>query len=125
MAGVKHHEDLAAWQLSEELRQVIVEFLAIPQIAARRRFCDQIDQSSSSAAANIAEGFGRYKPREFARFMRIALGSLGETQNHLRRGLNDRILSQPQFDRAWQLSVRAIKASKKLLAYLRSCDDRN
>jgi four helix bundle protein len=125
MAGVKHHEDLAAWQLSEELRQVIVEFLAIPQIARRRRFCDQIDQSSSSAPSNIAEGFGRYKPREFARFMRIALGSLMETQNHLRRGLNDKILSQPQFDRAWPLSVRAIKASKKLLAYLRSCDDRD
>jgi hypothetical protein len=57
--------------------------------------------------------------------MRIALGSLGETQNHLRRGLNDKILSQPQFDKAWPLSVRAIKASKKLLAYLRSCDDRD
>jgi four helix bundle protein len=124
MAGVKHHEDLAAWQLSEQLRQVAAEFLAIPRIAWHRKFCDQIEQSTSSAPSNIAEGFGRYKPRDFARFMRIAIASLGETQNHLRRGLNDRILSQEQFDKAWPLSIRAMKASKKLLSYLRGCDDR-
>jgi four helix bundle protein len=125
MAGVKHHEDLAAWQLSEQLRQVAVEFLATTRVARHRKFCDQIEQSTSSAPSNIAEGFGRYKPRDFARFMRIALGSLGETQNHLRRGLTDRILSQDQFDKAWPLSVRAIKASKRLLSYLKHCDDRD
>ena len=70
MAGVKHHEDLVAWQLSEGLRQAIVTRLAIPTISKHRRFCDQIDRSSGSAPANISEGFGRYKPKEFARFMR-------------------------------------------------------
>ena len=124
MAGVKHHEDLVAWQLSEELRHVIVGFLAVHAVSRHRRFCDQIDRSSSSAPANIAEGFARYKPREFARYMRIALGSLGETQNHLRRALKDGILSQEQFDKAWSLSIGAIKASKRLHSYLRRCDDR-
>lgn len=125
MAGVKHHEDLVAWQHSEELRQAVFEFLGTSVVARHRRFCDQIEASSSSTPSNIAEGFGRYKPRDFARFMRIAVGSLGETQNHLRRGLTDRILSQDQFDRAWPLSVRAMKASKRLLSYLRGCDDRD
>ena len=98
MAGVKHHEDLVAWQLSESLRQAIVALLAKPALMGHRGFCDQISRSSSSAPANIAEGFSRYKPRDFARYMRIALGSLGETQNHLRAALNDKILSEEDFD---------------------------
>jgi four helix bundle protein len=124
MAGVKHHEDLVAWQLSENLRQAIVALLAKPGRERQRDFCDQIRRSSRSAPSNIAEGFARYKPREFARFMRIALGSLGETQNHLRAGLNDKILSQEEFDEAWSLAIRAIKASKKLHSYLRNCENR-
>jgi len=125
MAGVKHHEDLVAWQLSEELRHRIVALLATPTLARHRRFCDQIDRSSSSAPANIAEGFARYKPKDFARFLRIALGSLAETQNHFRRALKDGFLPQDQFDKAWSLSTRAIKASKKLHSYLRQCGDRD
>ena len=125
MAGVKHHEDLVAWQLSETLRQEVVALLAKPEVARHLRFCDQILRSASSAPANIAEGFFRYKPREFARFMRIALGSLGETQNHLRAALNDKIIPQEAFDKTWSLSIRAIKASTKLHSYLRRCPNRD
>ena len=57
--------------------------------------------------------------------MRIALGSLGETQNHLRAALNDKMITAEDFDNAWSLSVRAIKASKKLHSYLRNCPNRN
>ena len=125
MAGAKHHEDLVAWQLSETLRQTVVALLAKPSLSRHREFCDQIRRSSSSAPSNIAEGFGRYKPRDFARYMRIALGSLGETQNHLRAALNDNLISQEEFDRTWDLAVRAIKTSKRLHSYLRRCPDRN
>jgi four helix bundle protein len=125
MAGVKHHEDLVAWQLSESLRQAVVALLAKPAVARHLEFCDQIRRSSRSAPSNIAEGFSRYKPRDFARYMRIALGSLGETQNHLRAALNDKMISEQDFDTVWSLSVRAIKTSKKLHSYLRRCDNRD
>ena len=124
MAGVRHHEDLVAWQLSEKLRQAVLAILAKPTVARHRTFCDQIERSTRSAPSNIAEGFSR-KPREFARYMRIALGSLGETQNHLRAALNDKMITAEDFDNAWSLSVRAIKASKKLHSHLRNCPNRN
>jgi len=45
---------------------------------------DQIKRSSSSVPANIAEGFAkRIYPKEFIRFLNIALGSSDETQSHL------------------------------------------
>jgi four helix bundle protein len=53
-------------------------------------FCDQIRESARSAPANIAEGFGKYDPPEFRRYLGIAVGSLKETQNHLRDALAQR-----------------------------------
>ncbi|MEK7580912.1 MAG: four helix bundle protein [Patescibacteria group bacterium] len=41
---------------------------------------DQLLRSSFSVGANIAEGFGKYKGKEYPRFIQIALGSARETE---------------------------------------------
>jgi four helix bundle protein len=43
----------------------------------------QIRRSASSVTSNVTEGFERGGKKEFAQFLRIARGSLAETQNHL------------------------------------------
>jgi four helix bundle protein len=43
----------------------------------------QIRRAATSIPANIAEGFGRWNSREFARFLSIASGSLRELNTHL------------------------------------------
>jgi four helix bundle protein len=40
-------------------------------------------RASVSIAANIAEGAGRGSPRDFARFLRIAIGSACEVEAHI------------------------------------------
>jgi four helix bundle protein len=124
MATAKAPEDLDAWQLAVALRDQVFEFTAAP--AARRfgSFCDQIQRSSSSVPANIAEGFRRYKPRDFARYLRIALGSLGETQTHLEHARTQKYISEEDFARAWRTSCRAIGACSRLRSYLSKCPDR-
>jgi len=84
--GIRRYEDLIAWQLARELERRVVAFTAIPPVASDFDYCRQVRRSSSSAARNLAEGFGRYLPGDFARFTRIALGSLNETRDHLASG---------------------------------------
>jgi four helix bundle protein len=43
----------------------------------------QMRRSSASIAANIAEGYGRENRGSFIQFLRIAQGSLKETETHL------------------------------------------
>lgn len=41
---------------------------------------DQILRSSFSVGANIVEGYGKYKGKEYPRFIQMALGSAQETE---------------------------------------------
>ena len=44
---------------------------------------NQLVRSTMSIPANIAEGSAKRSDREFARFVRIAMGSATESENHL------------------------------------------
>jgi four helix bundle protein len=116
----RRFEDLIAWQLAYQLQQEVFAFTAAGPASRDFTFCDQIRESSRSASRNTAEGFGRYVPTEFARFLRIAAGSLHETKNHLRDGLDRGYLTASQHERLVRLSLRAIKANNHLARYLRT-----
>jgi four helix bundle protein len=79
-------EDLVVWRLAHQLQQEVFALTALKSCCLDRNFCDQIRDSSRSVTRNVAAGFRRYRPREFAHFMAIANGSLQETLNHLRDG---------------------------------------
>jgi four helix bundle protein len=117
--GVKRFEDLIAWQLADRLQTDIFEFTSRPPASRDFKYCDQIRDSIRSAKRNTAEGFGRYYPKEFARFLRIAAGSLQETKNHLQDGLKQQYLSDERHEHMKRLCLRALKANIRLIAYLR------
>jgi four helix bundle protein len=85
------------------------------------KFRNQIRNSARSAPSNIAEGFKRFDPPEFAHLLKIALGSLAETQDHLLHGRDEKYFPDDQFTEAWRLSCRALKAGHRLHEYLRNC----
>jgi four helix bundle protein len=118
--GARCFEELAVWQLSVELKREVYRLIATGRVARDFEFCTQIRESAASAPAQIAEGFGRYRPREFAKYMRFAKGELNETHNHLIDGIDRGLLSEAQCDAAFKLANRAIRASTRLINYLES-----
>ena len=116
--GVRRYQDLVAWQLANELKQKVYELVDNSPARNDFRFCDQIKDSASSAPSNIAEGFGCYYHKLFARYVRIGRASLNETHNHLGDGVDRRHWIHPQALLLQELADRAIAASTGLMSYL-------
>ena len=111
----RRFQDLLAWQLSYELKCEVVAFTATGPAAKDFRYRDQIRASSASAPSNISEGFGRFRPGDFARFLEFARGSLMETQNHLIDGRDRGYLDVALYSRLLHLCRAAIKTTTALL----------
>ena len=121
MAGVRSYKELDAWKLSVELRDGIINATQQHPSGRHSDFCEQVRSSARSAASNIAEGFGAYKPREFARFTRIARRSLMETENHLLEAEAQHYFDDHACRNLLATCRRALGATTRLLRYLDGC----
>jgi four helix bundle protein len=113
-------EDLICWQLATRLCELVYALTDSGAVLNDRAFIDQIRDSSSSVGRNIAEGFNKFDPPEFGRYMNIAKGSLGETMNSLKQG-RGKYYDEERFTEAWRIACRLTRASNRLHAYLRRC----
>lgn len=123
MAGFRDFREIVAWQLAHQLKLRIDEFVGRAEVARRFKFCDQLADAARSAPRNIAEGFGRYRHKEFAHFVRIAKGSEVEVLNHLIDACDQRLISRDEFVVAEHDVRRALKAANGLIRYLESTPD--
>ena len=121
MTVAQRFEDLIVWQLAVRIRDAIYVLTETGGASRDYKFREQIRDSASSTSRNVAEGFGRYDPPEFAQFLKIAKGSLAETQNHLLHGKQQEYFSEQEFTDVWRLTCRAVRAANRLHAYLRRC----
>jgi four helix bundle protein len=108
-------EQLVAWKLAYELKCEVFAFTGTGPASRDFKFLDQIRDASASAPRNIAEGFGRFRPAEFARFLEYARGSLMETRNHLIDGRDRGYLDAALHSRLTNLELAARRATTRLL----------
>jgi four helix bundle protein len=79
----KHFKELVCWQLSIELHAKLDAILSTPEAARHFKLCDQMRAASVSVSSNIAEGFKRFSPPDFAKFLGYSRGSLAELSSQL------------------------------------------
>ena len=77
----------------------------------------QLVKAADSVGANISEGTGRGSFRDNRRFVKIARGSLNETQHWLRRAYKRDLLNEKEINR---LKPIVDELAPKLNAYLKS-----
>ena len=76
------------------------------------KFRDNLRNAADSAERNFPEGFGRFAPADFARFLDNSRASLLETHNGLATGLDRGYFSKKDVDEALVLLKRALGAPR-------------
>ena len=99
---------LRVYSIARQLVRAVHALL--PRIAERSRdLADQIDRSSRSVAANIAEGEHRHDGNGRQRF-KTAYGSARETRAHLEMavdvGMEEAVATITHYTRTWQSTCR-------------------
>ncbi len=120
VVGARSFTELDAWQLANELKLGVYVLIRSGDAQRDFEFRDQIRNAAASAPRNIAEGFGRYLPRDFSQYLRIANGSLMETSNHLQDGCDRGYFKAADIEPLQTLARRASAAVTGLIRYLQS-----
>lgn len=105
MATVKRFEDLICWQEGKNLVNLIFK------ITNQKAFTDfslkdQIRRAAVSIISNIAEGFERGTREEFVHFLYIAKGSCGEVRAQLYVALDQKFITDQDFQIVTLLAKR-------------------
>ena len=88
VAGVKKVEEFAAWQVADAFKSEVFALLKASREAMQdRRFRYQLKNSASGPPKHITEGFVRFSPRDFCRFLDYALGWLREAEGWIQDGI--------------------------------------
>ena len=110
-------EKLHVYKLAEDLADGIWDVVRTWDYLAKDTVGKQMIRAADSIGANIAEGTGRGTLEDNRRFIRMARGSLYETQHWLRRAYKRSLLNKRQVA---LLKPIITELSPKLNAYYRS-----
>jgi four helix bundle protein len=113
----RRFQELRVYQSAERLADDIWKIVNGWESLPRDTVGKQIIRSADSIGANIAEGVGRGSYQDNRRFVKIARGSLYETQHWLRRAYSRNLLTNEQIN-ALKLIINDL--APQLNAYLKS-----
>ena len=119
MATFKRFEDIRAWQRAREVTRQIYEISNLDRFAKDYGLREQVQRSSVSIMANIAEGHGRRSDKEFANFLNVARGSAAETQSHLYVALDQSYIDQETFSMLYEQLEEISRMTVALCQHLR------
>lgn len=118
MATISRFEDIEGWKKGRELRRAVYAKSKTGEFAKDFALRDQIPGAVQSVTANIAEGFERGGTKEFIQFLGHSKGSCGEVRDHLYTALDEKYISQTDFDKLYNQSIEVSSLVAGFMKYL-------
>ena len=116
--GAKRFEDLRAWQLAAELSDKVVALCATKPLQADLTFRYQLQDAAGAAPRLVAEGFGRWGHREFARYLVMARSEVMEVKSDVLALRRRKTIDVTAADELIELAERTIKTINRLRSSL-------
>jgi len=118
--GVRRFTQLRAWQTCVEYKKAVYAICQTGPLATNFKKRAQLEDSVSGPPGHIAEGFGRFNPADFARFVVMARSSLMESQNHLLDLVHANYIDEATLQYLNALAEAALREVTGLMEYLQS-----
>jgi len=113
-------ENLEVWKKCREMRLYVAQLYKGFPKDELYNLTSQIKNSSRSVTANIAEGYGRYHYQENTEFCRHSRGSFEETKDHLYTALDEKYITQEEFDKFIEHFDHCLKLLNGYIAYMQN-----
>ncbi|NBW34208.1 MAG: four helix bundle protein [Cytophagia bacterium] len=120
MAKVERFEDLNCWKDARILVREIYFVCEEGKLAKDFDTKSQLKRTAISVMNNIAEGLGRFNPKEFIQFLNVAQASALEVKSILYVILDIRYISEDKFNELQKLTDDTKNQILGLIKYLRN-----
>jgi four helix bundle protein len=117
-----YYRRLEVYQNAKQLAIKIKETLKTFPIEERFALSDQLRRASTSVMFNIAEGFGRYAPKDRIRFLDIANGSVMEVSSELELAESYGYITSIELDEYDTLILSIVRQLAKLRSTIQQKD---
>jgi len=118
MAKVEKFEDLVCWQKARELVNLIYSISRNNTLSRDYGLRDQLRRAAVSSMTNVAEGFARFHPGDFIRFLDIAQSSAVEVKSLMYVVLDQGYLATDKVIKVQNVAEETTKTTKGLLRFL-------
>lgn len=115
---ISSFEELECWKACREVRRFVSGIIRKFPIEERYALTDGMRRASRSTTENIAEGFGRYNYQENIQFCRISRGSLHELLDQHITALDEKYISDIEYNQGRQLINTALPILNGYINYL-------
>lgn len=120
MPKIEKFEDIEAWKLARESTKLVYDISSAGDFNRDFALRDQIRRCVISIMSNIAEGFERDGDKEFIQFLAIAKGSCGEARSQLYIALDQKYITNEQFEVTYSSLLNTGKLIGGFMRYLQS-----
>jgi four helix bundle protein len=120
LMGFYDHTEFIVWQRASDVRRLVRGLTTRSGFDAHWWLRTQLRRAANTSCTSIAEGFAKFYPLEFARYLQISKGSLKEIIEHLADVVGLGLASVDEATEIRRLARRGCKAAVGLILYLES-----
>jgi four helix bundle protein len=120
----RRFEDLEVWKAARILTRTIYKTTSGKAFLYDHALSGQLRRAAVSVMSNMAEGFERGGNREFLQFLAQAKGSCGEIRSHLHVALDQRYITNQEFESIVDAAQRISGMTSNLMKHLRKSEMR-